>query len=274
MKSPLKFLGAAVLALLTVSCFEQESTISVRKDGSGTITQTMLLSAEMVAMAAQGGEDPSAKMADKEKAAEMAAKMGEGVTVEKVEPYEKDGRKGARIVYAFKDINTVKFTLGDSLSSMKDDMGPPGAPGDAPDAVEAAKDDEEPVTFTYKDGVLVVQTPATDKAAEKPADEKKDPAADAMAEQMMAMMAGMMKDMRITLKVEAPGGIAETDASHVDGNTVTLMDMPFGKLVSDPAKMKKLNEMKDASPAEMAAAFKDVEGLKMEPKDKVTLKLK
>lgn len=274
MKSPLKFLGAAVLALLTASCFEQESTIRVNKDGSGTITQTMLLSAEMVAMAAQGGEDPSVKMADKEKAAEAAAKMGEGVTVEKVEPYEKDGRKGARIVYAFKDINTVKFTLGDSLSGMKDDMGPPGAPGDAPDAIDEAKKEEEPVTFTYKDGVLVVQTPATEKAAEKPAEEKKDPAADAMAEQMMAMMAGMMKDMRITLKVEAPGGIAETDASHVDGNTVTLMDMPFGKLVSDPAKMKKLDAMKDASPAEMAAAFKDVEGLKIEPKDKVTLKLK
>ena len=111
MKSPLRFLGALVLALFASSCIEQDNVIRVNKDGSGTITQTMLLSAEVLAMAAQGGGDPTADMADKEKAASLAAKMGEGVTVESVEPYEKDGRKGAKMVFAFKDINTVKFTL-------------------------------------------------------------------------------------------------------------------------------------------------------------------
>ena len=88
------------------------------------------------------------------------------------------------------------------------------------------------------------------------------------------MMQQMFKDMRMTLKLEVVDGIAESNASHVDGNVVTFIDMPFGKLLADPKNMKKLEAMKDASPADAAAAFKDIEGLKIETKDEVTVKVK
>jgi hypothetical protein len=38
--------------------------------------------------------------------------------------------------------------------------------------------------------------------------------------------------------------------------------------------MKKLDALKESSPAEVAAAFKGVEGMKIETKDSVTVKVK
>jgi len=280
MKRALPYLGAALVALLFPSCLEHTSTVKLNKDGSGTITEETLFSAEASAMMADmpaGGENPTAKFSDAKKAAEAAAKMGEGVTVEKAEAIKKDGRVGGRVVYKFADINKVKYAFGGAMADAGKDMGPPG---DAPDAGEHAKPENKPITFTYKDGVLKLVNPdvkaKADGDAKKPDAEKGD-APDAKEEpdaQAMAMMQQMFKDMRMTFKVEIPGGIAETNASHVDGNVITLIDMPFGKLISDPANMKKLEAMKDASPADAAAAFKDIPGLKIETKEEVTAKLK
>jgi hypothetical protein len=278
MKRALPYLGAALVALLFPSCLEHTSTIKLNKDGSGTITEETLFSAEASAMMADmpaGGENPAGKFSDAKKAAETAAKMGEGVTVEKAEQIKKDGRIGGRVVYKFADINKVKFTFGGAMTDAGKDMGPPG---DAPDAGEAAKPENKPITFTYKDGLLTMVNPQAkaDGDAKKPDAEKGD-APDDKEEpdaQAMAMMQQMFKDMRMSLNVEIVDGIAETNASHVEGNVVTLIDLPFGKLIADPANMKKLQAMKDASPADAAAAFKDIAGLKIETKEEVTVKVK
>ncbi|MCW1922254.1 hypothetical protein OKA05_06795 [Luteolibacter arcticus] len=274
MKRALPYLGAALLALFTSSCLEHTSTIKLNKDGSGTITEETLFSAEASAKMAEmpaGGENPAGKFSDEKKAAETAAKMGEGVTVEKTENVKKDGRIGGRVVYKFKDINKVKFNFGDAMSDAGKDMGPPG---DAPDAGEADKPKSKPITFTYKDGVLTLVNPEA-KADAKKADGEKGAAPDKETDpQAMAMMQQMFKDMRMSLHLEIVDGIAETNASHVEGNVVTLIDLPFGKLIADPENMKKLEAMKDASPADAAAAFKDIPGLKIETKEEITVKVK
>lgn len=275
MKTSLNFLCAGLLALFTSSCLEHSATIRLNKDGSGTITEETVFSAEASAMIAQmppgGGESPTAKFADAKKAAASATRMGEGVTVEKVEKIDKDGRVGGRVVYKFKDINKVKFTYGEAMSDAGKDMGPPGAPGDAPDA-PGDQPANKPMTFKYEAGVLTLVNPEPEAGARKPveggdAPEEIDP-------QSLAMMQGVFKDMKMSLKVEIADGIAETNASHVDGNTVTLMEMAFGKLLANPEHMKKLNELKESSPAEVAAAFKGVDGMKIETKDTVTVKVK
>ena len=278
MKRALPYLGAALVALLFPSCLEHTSTIKLNKDGSGTITEETLFSAEASAMMADmsaGGENPACKFSAAKNAARTAAKMGEGVTVEKTEEVKKDGRIGGRVVYKFQDINKVKFNFGGAMPDAGKDMGPPG---DAPDAGEADKPENKPITFTYKDGVLKLVNPEAkaEGEAKKPEAEKGD-APDDKEEtdpQAMAMMQQMFKDMRMTFQVEIVDGIAETNASHVEGNVVTLIDMPFGKLLADPANMKKLEAMKDASPADAAAAFKDIAGLKIETKEEVTVKVK
>ncbi len=84
MKTQLCMIATAAIALFGLtSCFQVESTISVKKDGSGTVTEETILGEQMKMMlemaAAQGGqaEDPMAKMLDKAKAEARAKKMGE-----------------------------------------------------------------------------------------------------------------------------------------------------------------------------------------------------
>ena len=276
MKTTLNFLCAGLLALLTSSCLEHSATIRLNKDGSGTITEETVFSAEASAMMAQmppGGSGP--KFDDPKKAAAAATKMGEGVTVEKVEKIDKDGRIGGRVVFKFQDINKVKFTYGAAMSDSAKDMGPPGAPGDAPDA-EGDKPANKPMTFKYEGGVLTLVNPEPEAAAKKPAEGGDAPDAGEPDPQALAMMQGMFKDMKMSLKVEIVDGIAETNATHVEGNTITLMDMAFGKLLANPEHMKKLSamQMEESSPAEVAAAFQGVEGMKIETKDSVTVKVK
>ncbi|WP_367870287.1 hypothetical protein [Luteolibacter sp. Populi] len=265
MKKVLGLISMALLALLTTSCFEQKAVIRLNKDGSGTITETTLLSAEASAMldsipAGAGGEDPLSKMADKEQAAANAKKIGEGVEVVKSAKIDKDGKKGVEVVYSFKDINKVSFTMGGSMAESAKAMNP---------AAAAKETEQKPVTFKYADGVLTLANPPN-KPVEKPADAPKPE----IGPQELEMAKGMFKDMRMSFKVEFADGLAETNASHVEGNTITIADIQFAKLMEDPEKLKKLMELNDEGPAAAAALFKDTPGIKVESKEELTVKLK
>ena len=95
-----------------------------------------------------------------------------------------------------------------------------------------------------------------------------------MGEEPQAMAMNMMKDMKMSLKVVIESGIAETDASFKDGNTITLTEMDMNKLLANPDAMKKLQNLNPQDPAEMQENLKGMDGVKVETKDKVTVKLK
>lgn len=253
------------------SCIEHHVSIVLNKDGSGTITEETTIGAEAVAMmqqmSAMGGAeagDPLADMVDEAKAKAKAAGMGEGVTLSKVEKVDANGRQGGRVVYAFKDINTVKYRFGDAVTEMGDGMKPPGAD-------DGGDQSDQPITFSYKDGVLTLANPNVEEKAE--ADTATN-GAEELDEQSLMMAKQMMGDMKMTMKLELPGGIEKTNASYVDGNTVTFMEMDMGKLLEDPAKFKAFAAAKPESPAEMQKALKGIDGVKIEANKEVSITLK
>ena len=94
-----------LLSLLAIgsltSCFQSEITLRLNKDGSGTLTEENSFGQQAVEMLAQfsqlggaGAKDPLADLVSAEKAQARAAKLGEGVTVEKTEAISKNGGKG------------------------------------------------------------------------------------------------------------------------------------------------------------------------------------
>ncbi len=268
MKKIFTILTAALLALFSTSCFEQTAVIRLNKDGSGTITETTLLGAEASAMlegmsAQGGGEDPLSKMTDEKLTSAYAKKLGEGVEVEKAGKVEKGGKKGVEVVYKFKDINKVSFAMGGSMVEASKAMAPEGA--------EVKTPDQKPVTFKYADGVLTLANPQNKPAKPEGAAGDAKPEIDPA---QLEMAKGMFKDMRMSFKVEMADGIAETNATHRDGNTVTLIDIEFAKLVEDPDKLKKMMELNDEGPAAAAALFKDTPGVKFESKEELTVKVK
>ncbi len=264
---------ASALCLLATSCIEHNVVIKLNKDGSGTITEETVFGAQASAMlgqmAAMGGEeaeDPLADMADEAKAKEKAAEMGEGVSVEKVEAVDEDGKKGARVTYAFKDINQVKFTFGESMTEMGEDMSPDGA-------VEEAAEENKPIEFVYKDNVLSFKNPDADKKAEK-AEGEEAAAMEDIDEAQLAMMKGMFADMRMSMVLEFPGGIEKTNASHVDGNKVTMMEFEMAALIDNMDKFKEFVAAEPETPAEIQALIGDVEGIKVETNEEIEITLK
>ncbi|HSP42456.1 MAG TPA: hypothetical protein VLO11_06280 [Luteolibacter sp.] len=268
---------ASVTALALSACFQHETTITLNKDGSGTLVEETRLSGQMLAMMGQfagelGGEgaaapDPVEQMLSEEKAKERAAQLGEGVTFEKIEPVTVGDAKGARVTYRFADINKLRVSTEDSMSQM-------ATPQGLPDAAKPDAADKKPITFIYKDGVLTIR-PDHDKDADKPGAEDKAEAAEELNDpQAMEMMKQMFTDMKISYKLVAASGIAETNATHRDGDTITLMEMDMNKLMEKPENFKKLAAVDQDNPAAAMEALKGIDGVKAEVKPEITVKLK
>jgi hypothetical protein len=93
----------------------------------------------------------------------------------------------------------------------------------------------------------------------------------------MAMMKPMFAGMHIAFKIKAANGIATTDASHVKGDTVTLMEMDFDKIVGNPTAFGKFMETaddKNMSPAKASKIFEGVDGMQFEGKKEFSISLK
>ncbi len=267
MKKILISIASAVSALALSSCFQYEMTITLNKDGSGTVVEETLMGGAMLAMISQLAEgfgaeegevdDPVADLLSEENAKERAKELGEGVTLVKIEPIEKNGSKGAKITYAFKDINKLNADLDSGINSIGDEM-----------EEEEGDDKGNQIDFHYKDGKLTVKMPKPDMGDGD--EESEMPGA-----QEMAMMKQMFADMKMGFKLVIAPGIAETNATHRDGDTITLMEMDFGKLVEDPANFEKLAATQNAAdPIAAMASLKDVDGVKVEIQPEFTVTLK
>jgi hypothetical protein len=279
---------ASVAALSTLSsCLQNEVTVHLKSNGSGTVVEETILGAQMSAMLGgmggmmspdgQAAKNPIDEMASKEKAKEKAAEMGEGVTVQKIEKIDKDGKKGVRVTYAFEDINKLKLSLNSGAKAMEgmgDDM-----PGKKAEKVE--KDEGDPVRFKYEDGTLTILVPHADKdAAAKAKKPEGAPAAADVAKEMKkdpqaeAMMKAVFADMKMAVRVVVEPGIKKSDATYVDDKTITLMEMNFGEIMQDEKGMKKLDELEGKSPEEVAELLKGIKGVKIETKEKIEVKMK
>ncbi|WP_050027867.1 hypothetical protein [Verrucomicrobium sp. BvORR034] len=259
MKKFFRLLGALTASLFLASCFELSSVVTVNKDGSGVVEETTLVSAQLKAMmaagaGAQGGEGGPKMdiLPTKEKAGEKAAKLGDGVTLKAYEEIKSpDGREGVKLTYAFTDVRKLKY-----------------APGDV-------KDGEKSITFGLEGDTLTVNLPQ-DKPKEADPNAPK-PEVPKDLEAQMAMMKPMFAGMRFHFAFKSASGIASTDATHVSGDTVTLMEMNMDKLLEKPEGFKKFAELmdkKDMTPQQAAEEFKGFDGIKIEGKEKLTIKLK
>lgn len=249
-------------ALALPSCLQNETTITLNKDGSGTVVEETFLGAKMIEMMTQfaqpGQPDPVAEMFSEEKAKGKIAKMGEGVEFVKTEMIDKDGKKGARVHYKFADINKLKVSPSGAIDGMNQE-----APA------EGEKEEEkETVKFTYADGKLKVITPPTNFDELNMGDEGEE------NPEMEAMMKEMMADMRLTLKLKAAGGIESTNATFAEGDTITLIDVQVAKMLSQKGELKKISETAKTDKEAAKAAFAKLEGIKIEMKDDVTVTLK
>ena len=255
-----------LVALLTGGCIDFETVVKVKADGSGTLVQSMTMSAEnmemMKSMKGNGAkvEVGSAPMAlepkDIEQAKAEAAKLGEGVTFVKAEPIDTKEAKGMRAVYAFKDVTKLKV-------SQK-----PTPPGGA--AAPGGSDVDDSMKFGLSkaangNAVLTVAMPDLKAAAAKPAGGNKTAAkAPEAPPEAIGMMKQMFKGLRIAIAVEPEGKVVQTSSPFLEGSRVTLMEMNFDSLVADEAKLQQFNAaMEGGSIADAKRLMNGLKGVKI-----------
>lgn len=277
------------LFLLTLTaCFQVETVVKVKTDGSGVIEETFLMKKDfldqmkvMIAgMAAEMGQslpesgdsgetrqDAGAQsktkefdMFDEAKLKEGAKDMGEGVTYVKGSKVVVEGYEGYRAIYAFRDINKLRINQnpGDKV------------PGGSQEGNSESKAAKEYLTFVFTGGKpaeLIIKSPASgfDKKAEDSSEGAKPSQDNAKApEEMLSQMKRLFQGMKFGLAVVVDGDIIETNATHRDGAKITLLELDFGKLVENPEKFKKFNESKPKTMEEAKLLMQDLPGIKVD----------
>jgi hypothetical protein len=262
---------AAIAAAAVSGCLQSSTIIKMKPDGSGTLEETITISAEAAgrlgALAAMDDKDKGKGGIDdlfsEKEARGAAAKMGQGVTFVSSEKIDMPDRKGLKAIYAFTDIRTLSL----------EEMHAPNMGGDAGGMATAAAKDP-PMTFDFKQlpgghGLLTINQPGVDKALNggdaRPAKDAVDPK---MAAQGIEMAKAFMKGMKIDVLIQVPR-VVRTNSPYVDGGGVTLLSMDFDKVLADPKALERMNGLTTLS--ETKAALKDFKGIKINLEPQVTI---
>jgi len=264
----LKALPLGLVLLVHAGCLKTDTLVKLRPNGSGTVEQTMLVNTEAFeGFAAMAGADkgdgkvstniPSANdLLDEAKLKEAATRLGPGVRFVSATPLQDGKLKGARAIFAFDDINKINVTSG----------------GPSKDASNDA-----PMTFHMEQraggtSVLTVRMP---DRAEEEARARSDEKAPPMPPQMLALFKPLFADMRIGVALELEGAIVKTNAAHVAGSRITLLDVDFGTLIGDEGAFEKLMALgPGAKMSDVAPVIKGIPGLKVQGTETISVEFK
>jgi hypothetical protein len=250
----------ALLVILTGAlasgCLKSTTTIELKPDGSGTIVQENAVTAEALAMikgfaASQNTKEVPQDLFSQEQALKTAEQMG--VTFVSGEPTKTATHEGYRALYKFDDITRIKFNM---------QQGPESVAG-------AASGSQPPFGFTFSRGasssLLTIQMPEQAPGAFPGMPKGTSDADKAQAAQAMAMMKMMLKGMFVDVSLALDGRIIKSNATHVDGSKITLLQMDFDKMIADDAAMQKLEAATDLK------ALANVPGLKIATDPKLVI---
>lgn len=262
-----------LLAGLTSGCITSITSIKLRPDGSGTIHQTLSMSAaaaDQFAAMTSGFSDaaPGAKKGEplevfsEKDMKEAVTKYGEGVVFVSSTPIKTADRVGRMATYQFTDVTKLRI-----------DQKP--QTGDMP-AGSAAKGKED-VLFRFArhssgTSQLTVVFPEAKfgegKAGTKDADGKPKP----MPAAQLEMMKKLFEGLKVSIDVDVLGTIVKTNSPWVQGSTVTLLEMDFAELLANEKLLAQIGE--PGSIEEAKQMLKDVKGFKVNLDREVTIEFR
>ena len=242
----MRALPVLVLAVALSGCFYVDSVLTVRPDGSATLRDEVTFSG-MALMALAEDEETGEAPFGEDDLAERAATLGEGVRLASFERRE----DGFVAIYDVDDVRRLRYATPEVMGDEGGETGPDGID------LSFAFDDGDPATLR-----VVVPKPEPEKPTE-PADTLGvDPAEQV---RMLTMMRSFFADARVTVAVEVEGEIVETNASYVDGPSVTVFDIPFAAVFD---VMEANPEMMDGTappdPAALLDQMREIEGVRLE----------
>jgi hypothetical protein len=208
------------------------------------------------------GKDKNFSLIDKKKLAKDAKSMGKGVRFLKVKPLKEKEREGYIAYYSFDNINTLKVDQNPS--------------GKTPLPQEGEGETEkEPMTFSFKSGrpaTLIIKQPEQKFGPDSSSSGSNEATEESQDTSGFELMMQLMKGFRISFTVEPNGTIVETNATHVDGSRIILVDVDFEELVRNRDQFRELSAKRPNSMEETKKLLKNVKGIKIETAEETTVK--
>ena len=255
------------LGVLISGCIEMHTVITVKKDGSGLVEENIFIGKAIINMfkefaaAFADSTQPQQEfnMFEEEKIKAKTSDYGEGVEFVSMKTIKTDEKEGYTAIYKFQDINKIKVNQDPS-----DEMPMAEPKEDADPASELVyfkfiKGSPNKIIFTLpdekkKDDTTNVNTGEIETAEANAEADTAD----------FENMIKFMKDMKAKVEIRIEGEIVNTNATHVEGNTVTLFDIDFGQLLSDTDKLEQFKKFNPDSFEEVKKLVKDFPGIKVE----------
>jgi hypothetical protein len=267
MKKFYKLLPILFLTLTLTGCIDVQYKMFLRTDGSGTIEETVYMNSAMVQMLkgfmAMGNDSTNHEefsLFDEDDLRNEAKNLGKGVRYVSGEALKENGREGYKAIFEFDDINKIK--MNEDVSDKASPMGE-----------EEEDTPEDDITFKFTKGspaTLMIYMPEEKETESEEEVEIETDTEDDQDTEWTEEMKSIMKDFRIAISIEFEGDIVETNATNVDGSTVTLLEMSFDKIIDDPENLKKLKGLGEhASHEKTKEILKDIPGIKFETNQKV-----
>ena len=281
---------AATSSIFLSACIEESTVIKVSRDGSGLIHERSYTAASdnvisLPGLSRKGRDKKDAKEVEPKLPSEAALKkyaatLGTGVTFESVKANtNKKGWMGYEILYAFEDINTVRYARNTPKPDSDDDK---------KKKHQNKKDNEFITTFAMADGRLLMEMERdgfrrTKQApVQQPGSPTIDPYADttgprpiqmnisspAMNEEMMK---ALTKGMRMGIFVQIDGEIADTNAAHRNGNLITLFNADLGTMLETEGGMDALKQLESVDRATFQSLSDQFDGLEIDLQDPIVV---
>ena len=270
----------AFVLLLTLSgCIQMHTTVHVKKDGSGTIEQKMLLTGmlEGIMNKASGSvsaDNETLPPPTKEQLEKMCAEFGSDVRVVGMKEVHSKAGSGYVVTLAFDDINTVRIS-NTQKANMNLSADSTAVKADSLATEDDSSSKEKPetwFTFSMKQGahpelVINKQMELFASSGKIPGAGKSGKASKQDERQMLAMMSSFLKGMKMSVDVVIDGPILRSDASNRIGNRILLYSLDFDKLLAQPAMLT--GKYDGLSDKEFVRRSGKNSGLKFESKDQV-----
>ncbi len=265
-----KFVLFLLTAVLFTGCLEVNTTIHLNKDGSGTLEESVLMSSQVVQMISAfaasfdstGTDSSSFSLFKEDQLIADTAKYGSGVRYVSGQEVKKEGKEGYNVTYAFNNINDLKINQN---PNSKIDM----------EGVEFEEDTaHEFLHFDFHPGEpseLTIKLPdMNDQDVSNEVTTQEDTSASET--EGMDELLKLMKGMRIALNLDVNGNITQTNASYVNGSSITLFDINFNELLDNPEKLKMFKQQNPKNLEEIKKIVENLPGVKVELNNPVNIK--
>ncbi len=290
-------------------CFETDTVVKVKSDGSGTIEQKVMLSKELTALMRMSKNREKAQIAPSPQPTQLQPEPQpqpqspiqpqpqreirgeEPVAGDASEPLfpESETRSGAArigqgVTYVSRELLSDDSFEGykaiysfTDINTIKLNPVPADSGRSGEGDKESAKSSGSFVSFRFTKGTpstLVIEFVKPKK--DMPSEEKDEVRGREAAlgekespEATLQMMKSIFRNMEIKFSVDIEGSVVDSDASYLDGSRITLLDVNFQKLVNSVAD-KELSEFESLPDDQKEETLRNV-GCKVESKNLINV---